>query len=168
MKLHRTPIPLIFTLSLPLAACAGFSGDWPSLADPYPSASERERVIERAQPAAPVLFTDQSPLNKSAAIKLLTSVRARLDNAVTKYQGVVASLKDAHTGDDRDLQIDLWNEAQLSLTRLSHTASQLDAILETERLSPAPVWENARKLKQQQDMYLVAERRTLGDLRPLG
>jgi len=168
MALQRTRIISFFPLFLLLTACAGFSGDWPDLAEPYPSASERERVVEHAEPSAPIVFNDASPLNKSAAIKLLTSVRARLDKATSEYENIVSDMQNAISNEGYERQQNLWNAAQLSLTRLSHTASQLDAILTAESLSDMPVWENARVLKNQQEIYLAAARKSLAAFKPAG
>jgi len=164
MALRHVYIIKILPLTLLLAGCASLSGDWPNLGEPYPDAGERERVVEHAQPSPPTVFNDASPLNKSVAIKLLVSVRARLEKATDEYQAILVKLQGAGTATDLELQKDLWNEAQLALTRLSHTVSQLDAILITEPLRRTGVWENARKLKEQQDLYLTAERKLLGHI----
>ena len=159
---YALKIIALSVLSLLLSACSSLSGDWPNLTDPYPDASQRERVVERANPVAPTLLVDESPLTRSGAFKLLESTRARIDNAKKSYQtskGKIASAK----GDDK---LDSWNEAQLLLTRLSHTLSRLDAILISEKLRDAPVWASTLQIKNSLDGYLVSERKILAKLRP--
>jgi len=146
-----------------LSACGSLSGDWPNLAEPYPDASERDRVIERANPVAPTtMMHDDQPLTRSTAFKLLTSTRAQLKKANTEYLNIKAKIA-AAVGDDK---IDHWNEAQLSLTRLSHTASILDSILLSESLKAAPVFATTAALKSTQDIFLVTERKALAALKP--
>ena len=151
--------PVLF---LALAACSTQSGTWPNLAEPYPDPNERNRVIERANPVEPTLVHDESPLTRSTAFKLLESTRARLETATAEYLSVKSKL-DAATGEDRT---DYWNEAQLSLTRLSHTASRLDTIIASDKLMDAPVWDKTRLLKIEKDKFLVAEREALAALKP--
>jgi len=153
---------LFSALSLLISGCASLSGDWPNLAEPYPDASARDRVIERANPVQPTRVQDESPLTRSSAYKLMESTRAQLSTARESYLAIKAKLKNA-SGDD---QTDLWNEAQLSLTRLSHTASRLDGILNSEKLKDAPVWVSASALKNTQDTFLVVERKALAVLKP--
>lgn len=152
----------IVALSCALTACSSLSGDWPNLAEPYPDASERDRVIERAYPTEPAANENSQPLTRSTAFKLLQSTRARLKSAKAEYLAIATKLADA-TGDDK---IDLWSEAQLSLTRLSQTVSRLDSIIHSDTLQSAPVWEKANTLKNTQDIFLVAERKTLAALKP--
>ena len=153
---------LVALVGFLLASCSSLSGDWPNLAEPYPDASGRNRVIEHANPVdAPTPSADQ-PLTRSTAFKLLESTRARLGKDTTQYETVKAKITVA-SGDDKT---DYWNEAQLSLTRLSHTASRLDSIIFSEKLKSAPVWTNAASLKDKLDLFLVAERKQLAALKP--
>jgi hypothetical protein len=163
----KTLKPYVYCLVfLLVSACSGFSGDWPNLAEPIPGPEARERVTERAQPVRPVIdpVSEQreSPLGRSAAFKLLESTRARLEKATLTYQKVKDALIST-TGDDKT---DLWNEAQLMLTRQSHTASRLDSILQSKALQGAPVMATAMLLKNQQDAFLVSERKALAALKP--
>lgn len=145
-----------------LTACSSLSGDWPNLAEPYPDASERERVIEQAYPAEPITNENNQPLTRSTAFKLLESTRARLEAAKTNYLAITTKLANP-AGDEKN---DLWNEAQLSLTRLSQTASRLDSIIHTDILKDTPVLEKATTLKNEWDIFLVTERKTLAELKP--
>jgi len=145
-----------------LTGCSSLSGNWPNLAEPYPDASERERVIEHAYPAEPIAIENTTPLTRSAAFKLLESTRARLENARTSYLAITKELENA----EGETKIDLWNEAQLSLTRLSQTASRLDSIIYADALRDAPVWKKAAALKDEQDGFLVEERKSLAALKP--
>jgi len=145
-----------------LTACSSLSGDWPNLAEPYPDASERERVIEQAYPAEPISVESNHPLTRSTAFKLLQSTRARFETAKTEYLAITAELANL-TGDEK---VDLWNEAQLSLTRLSQTASRLDSITHADILKNTPVKEKATTLKNEWDVFLVTERKTLAARKP--
>lgn len=153
---------LIVLISFSLISCSSLSGDWPNLAEPFPDASDRNRVIERVNPTPPPTVQDNGPLTRSTAFKLMESTRARLKNATTTYLAIKAKIAPA-SGEDKT---DYWNEAQLALTRLSHTASRLDTILFSEKLKPAPVWASATALKNAQDLFLVAERKSLATLKP--
>jgi len=152
----------LITIFLLLSACGRLSGDWPNLAEPFPDASERNRVFERSKPVDPVFSEDKSPLTRSTAFKLLESTRTKLETAKTVYLNARAKISDS-SGEE---QLINWNEAQLSLTRLSYTASRLDSILETENLKGTPVLSNSQILKSEQDVFLVAERRALAALKP--
>lgn len=149
-------------LLLMLNGCSSLSGDWPNLAEPYPDTTERDRVIERANPVEPSVVKDESPLTRSTAFKLLESTRASLLRERGNYASIKANIADSE-GDDR---IDYWNEAQLALTRISQTASDLDAILDADMLKDAPVWAEARQLKEEEDRFLVSERKLLKTLKP--
>jgi len=159
---YAPKIIVVSVLSSLLSACSSLSGDWPNLADPYPDASQRERVVERANPVAPTLLEDESPLTRSGAFKLLESTKARIGNAQKAYQTIKGEIASAENDD----KLDSWNEAQLLLTRLSHTLSRLDAILISEKLRDAPVWASALQIKNSLDGYLVNERKALAKLRP--
>lgn len=161
--MFQTPKICVYaSLFLTLSGCSSLSGSWPNLAEPYPDASERVRVIERANPVEPTIAQDESPLTRSTAFKHLESTRARLEKAQEDYLAVKAKIKSA-SGEDKS---DLWNEAQLLLTRLSQIASRLDAILLSEKLKDAPVQATTITLKDTQDAFLVSERKLLAYLKP--
>ncbi len=149
-------------LFLMLTACSGFAGDWPNLAEPFPDPKERERVIEHANPVAPTRAPTESPLTSSDAVKLLKAIQTQFAKDTSAYKGAKAHFA-AAMGEDKT---DYWNEAQLALTRLSHTASRLDAILNADTIKSSDVWMRVLRLKKEQDTYLVKERRLLAGIKP--
>lgn len=159
---HHFKFVLVSALFLTISACTSLSGDWPNLAEPYPVAADNQRVIERAKPTKPMRDTETPVLTRSAAFKLFESTRARFEANKTTYLAAKAKITES-TGED---QLDNWNEAQLSLTRLSHTLSRLDGILSSETLSDAPVFASTRTFKETQDVFLVSERQMLARLKP--
>ncbi len=148
-----------------VAACSSASGDWPNLSDPIPNASERERVVERAEPTplyAPEAPDRDNPLTQSVAIKLLTTVRAEVKRAKETYiasKGAIAREK----GEEKEIA---WHEAQLKLTRLSHNADRLDSITYADQLKAENVWQQAQNLQAMTDSYVAAERQALSKLKP--
>jgi len=162
MKKPQAKIAAISLIFFGISACSSMDGNWPSLADPLPDASERVRVIERANPTMPNREAPESMLTRSTAFKLLESTKARMEKAKEEYIAAKAGLSGL-SGEDA---LDQWNEAQLALTRVSHTLSRLDQILITESLEDAPVWQSASNYKDQEDRYLVQERAALSALRP--
>lgn len=148
-----------------VAGCGSTSGNWPNLSDPLPDASERERVIERANPSANTASPAPArgnPMTKSVAIKLLTAVKADVENANKAYLSAKAAINTA-TGEEKGIA---WHEAQLLLTRLSHTTNKLDSIIYAKKLKNEGFWTRALTFKTQQDEYVAAERQRLSALKP--
>jgi hypothetical protein len=154
--------PIFLTLSMALAGCSGMSGDWPNLAEPFPEAAERERVVERAKPTEAPKVETESKHTRSTAYKLLESTKARINTAKAYYEAVKTMIPRTE-GEDKQ---DHWNEAQLALTRYSHTLSRVDQIINTRGLQDAPIWNRALAFKEAHDAYLVQEREALTELTP--
>lgn len=148
-----------------VSACSGTGGDWPNLSDPLPDASERERVLERAQPtknSAPSTTERDNPMTVTVAIKLVTAVQADIENAQKKYLDVKNAITTAE-GEEKEIA---WHEAQLLLTRLSHTADKLDSIIYAKQMKSENVWARASQIKNTHDTYVAGERQKLNSLKP--
>lgn len=156
-------IATISLISLGISACSSMDGDWPSLADPLPSADERVRVIEPAAPNKQEIASRESNLTRSTAYKLFESSKARLLAARTDYEAAAALISKTTNSED---QLDAWNQAQLALTRYSRQLSVLDDILETETLKGTPIWTETKSFKDEEDQYLNGERTKLGARNP--
>lgn len=155
-------IAAISLISLGISACSSMDGDWPSLAEPLPAASERVRVIEPAAPSKRNMPANESKLTRSTAYKLFESSKTKLLAARKDYEAVAALISET-SGED---QLDAWNQAQLVLTRYSQQLSVLDQILETETLQDAPIWAETKSFKDKEDLYLDEERLKLSALNP--
>lgn len=168
-----------FILAAMLAGCSIGGGDWPNLSDPLPDPKDRERQIERAEAQAPVdpnlplpasrpgmkgavpkaPTEDTAPTTESEAATLLKDIKESLRLETLAYREAKAQISGA---EGEDLQ-DRWFAAQLALTRLSSTASRLDALIGFE----AP--EIAAQANTEADIlekFIVAERQKLFETKP--
>ncbi|MFC3052279.1 hypothetical protein [Kordiimonas pumila] len=153
-----------------LYGCSSYSGNWPSLSDPIPGASENTngevRAHESAAPSTPVEpigMETETPLTVSTAIKQLTAIRADLAKADTTYQSARSAIATAAPAEDKEIA---WREAQLMLTRLSTTLNKLDAIIYSAQLKGKPVRDNAATLYSEQEAYIADERQKLASMKP--
>lgn len=140
-------------------------GEWPNLSDPIPDASERNRVVERSRPAAPIAV--EAPANDSAmtgadATQLVTSVTQQVEKARKLY---VSAKKEIETKAGEEKLI-AWHEAQLLLTRLSYSIEPLDSVLLAEKLKGQAAWKSANLLKKKVDIFVSGERQSLILLKP--
>ncbi|TNE67090.1 MAG: hypothetical protein EP335_01810 [Alphaproteobacteria bacterium] len=167
-----------------LAACAGKDSDWPTLAEPLPDASARERVAEAPLPrekpevthvtepqTAMMLAVPAKPghvveerLPKSAleAETMLTGIKEDLRADTLAYREAVAKIGPL-AGDDR---LDAWYDAQAALTRLSQTASRLDMLTESDLPDIASVAKAAGTEAGIMENFVVGERQRLASLKP--
>ncbi len=146
-----------------LSACSSMDGKWPSLTEPLPSDTERERVSEQAEPStqtppAPTSTT----FTKSGAIKLFIRTETELAVAKSEFNQALATVKNT-SGETKSIA---WNDAQLKLTRYSNIVSNLDAIVDASTLKGEPVWKNANTLKTKMDAIIAHHRQELTELQP--
>lgn len=151
-----------FVTIMLLSACSSSSGDWPSLAEPLPDTSSRERVIERAEPVNTSRPVENSPVTVSTAIKLYDATEAKLRDIRSDYLAAKARINSA----DAETKMIEWRDAQLKLTRYSKTLSRLDAIIDASSLQEKSIWRKAQTTKQELDAFVVAERRELAAMQP--
>ncbi len=148
-----------------LAACAG-GGEWPSLSDPVPEASDRAAVILRARAVEPQRSgaeTDTFATRQEAEAALAAQF-ARIQNAREHYREAAAALAQASGPNDGDTAVH-WGGAQIALTRYSAALSALDPILasthlgETERVRAEAFFANTER-------RIAGERQRLAGLKP--
>lgn len=163
-KSFRSLISLIFLALLP--GC-GMGGDWPNLSDRMPDPATRARVIDRADPSVAPRELDAAPQTPTDAQALLAEIEQAIRVAQGDFETSMQSFETSRmaTGGDSDA-LHSWMEVQLMLTRLSQTASRLDAILFSTPLSGTAVHAAARETKDRIDTLVIAARQRLAAIRP--
>ena len=116
-------------LALPLimSACTATQGDWPSLNEPLPDISERQRITQTADPATTGALSPSADKTAKADPAVIQGI---LDTIQEDYQAYETALQQ-HTTAGMDEKAATWQTVQLYLTRLSHTVSALDPYLQT-------------------------------------
>ena len=163
---------LLLVPALILASCSGTNSSWPSLSDPLPSDTDRERVIERAEPTAPPAPTringfgedgQRLPtMSKSLAYKTLVAVEAETEKATDAYLKSKAAIATT----EKVEKLVAWREAQLMLTRLSKTTARLDSILYSENLKGESIFEKTFRVYSKHEQFVASERQLLRKLMP--
>ncbi|UTW55362.1 hypothetical protein [Kordiimonas sp. SCSIO 12610] len=145
-----------------LSACAA-QNDWPQLTDAVPDATERNRVIERAEPAP---YEQVETINKFQTIEEAQNLLKELEILIQEEKQAYDSLKNVFVQTSDETKNDLWFELQLALTRISHTNSRLDNIIQHNGDDLSSLAGTAKTIKSTTDKFVINERQTLAKLRP--
>lgn len=160
MPLNSLQMILLTSFSLTLAACSR-SGDWPNLSDKMPDPAQRERVIVQTDPSAQPREIPDALTSEQEALSLLEDITKSLSAARAEFERSMAAIEP--TAEDARIR---WMSAQVAVTRLSQTASRLNAILFSDFLNGAEVQTTARRLKDETDQIVVEARQTLAKSEP--
>ncbi len=155
-------------LMLGLAGCSAYNSDWPSLTDSPERAESRERVIEaidvpsyEAPPSAP-------PATIIEARERLAAIEQDIKNDRTIFKDQLAAYEMLET----EAKTDAWFALQVALTRLSHTMSRLDPVIDLLQTdNPAgfeSVAQNASEIKANLNSFVIEARQKLISLEPAG
>ena len=150
----------LLAILLITAACTR-SGDWPNLSDKMPDPTERNRVIERAEPSTEPRPAPQAIVSEQDAIKLLSDTAAAIEAAEAEFNTAMNAWKQEN-GEARTN----WMSAQVAVTRLSQTVSRLNDILFSEALNGTDTWQKATELKDRVDLLVISARQELGKSTP--
>lgn len=141
------------------------AGDWPNLSDKMPDPATRARVIERVGSAAQPRSIESAPVTTEQAETLLQSVQAAAADGANLLNEAFRVLDDRMAENDQEA-MHLWLEAQLALTRLSHTASRLDPIIFSADLLASDVHKKSRAEKDRIDAIVIEARQKLAEKYP--
>jgi len=155
-------------LMLGMAGCSAYNSDWPSLTDSPERAESRERVIEaidvpsyEAPPSAP-------PATIMEARERLAAIEQDIKNDRTIFEDQLAAYETLET----EAKTDAWFALQVALTRLSHTMSRLDPVIDLlQTYNPAgfeSVAQNASDIKANLNSFVIEARQKLISLEPTG
>ncbi len=139
-----------------LAACAG-GKDWPNLSDPLPDPAERNRVELKAVPVSPSGMGTSAPTTEAEAAIALKGIAEALPQELKDYRLSLDAFENSENNDERK---DGWLDAQLKLTRLSRTLSELDPLIDGRPDSSA-ARRKALELKAFYEALVVEERQRL-------
>jgi len=162
------PICSLLLVSLAVLSGCSSNGDWPNLSDKMPDPASRNRVIERADPSIAPREQDEVPTSLANAETLFDTVSSDIEAAQAAFalalEAFVNSKQpDSDTASDK---VHLWLETQLVLTRLSQTASRLDAILFNDELATSETGRLSKEMKDRVDTEVVAARQSLAAQKP--
>jgi len=164
---HRPICLLSLVLLAALPGCSS-NGDWPNLSDKMPDPASRNRVIERADPSVTPREQDQPPASIEDAETLFNTIKADIETARSAFTLALEAFKSSTQAgsDTAEDKVHLWLETQLALTRLSQTASRLDAILFSDELATSETNRRSREVKDRIDAEVVAARQSLAAQKP--
>jgi hypothetical protein len=165
LKIHKNKL-LTICLSTFLFGCTN-QGDWPELTSDVPDAKERERVIERLNPSSyvqPVAIS--GILSEGEANTVLQEVITTTKSEKQMYLQDKAIYTAIEIATESGLKLDAWFGLQLALTRLSHTGSRLDTLINIKNFPFADVQIHAKQLKVKLDEFVIRERQALVEIKP--
>ena len=159
--LRFLPQSSVFVAILLIGGACARSGDWPNLSDKMPDPTERNRVIERANPSTGPRPSPNAIVSEADASQLLSVVVDAVADAEADFNTAMGVWRQGE-GEARTN----WMSAQLAVTRLSQTVSRLNEILFNSSLGGTPIAKNAAKIKTQVDALVVAARQELANSKP--
>jgi archaellum biogenesis ATPase FlaH len=162
LKTVRIFLVILISMNI-IAACAGKDDNWPVLTSDVPNAKERDRAIERVSPAKyDNTATSTNISTESAADTLIKDVKSLTQKETDSY----LQAKQRYTNLDAQEKNDAWFGLQLALTRLSHSGSKLDALLDSQNTNLTGYIEEAASLKTSVDAFVISERQALAAIKP--
>lgn len=117
-----------------LGGCSGYGGEWPSLSDPLPDESERERIFATADvKVGPESYAESETMNLASHETKQNSIAKEIANAIQEFNETFKSITEETDPEDRLIA---WTGSQLALSRASATINRLRDLLNTS-IEPA-------------------------------
>lgn len=155
-------------LSMALAGCSGYGGEWPKLNDPLPDASERHRVNDsRPMLTAPGATIESENIDLAHHKSRQNAITVGVEKAWQNFNSKIKAINNEADRDDKHIA---WSGSQLALSRVSDEINKLRALVSlsiTEKSVEADTYLNTIRAKlNDYDQRLDAAKKNIASLRP--